>query len=41
VHLAAALLLASSDPSPALSFSSFDTRLNDASAAEGLTVLSC
>lgn len=40
VHLAAALLLASSDPALAVAFSSFDQKLNDAATAEGLTVLS-
>jgi len=39
VHLSAARLLTSSEAAPALAFSSFDEKLNNAAAAENLTVL--
>lgn len=39
VHLSAALLLKSDNNDISISFSSFDKKLNDAAAAEGLTVL--
>ena len=38
-HLSAALVLMASEGSPAVAFSSFDQKLNDAAAAEKLTVL--
>ncbi len=39
VHLSAAVLLRSAENAPSVSFSSFDEKLNNAAAAEKLTVL--